>query len=135
MSPVSGSDRFKTAAILVVDDDPGIVRMIGRLLRELGFRRVEHASDGASAVQKLTAARFDLVISDWNMTPMSGLELLQHIRKDRRLATIGFVMATGKNDPDEVAAAKAAGVDGYLLKPFNLANLTNQLARALARVE
>lgn len=105
----------------------------GRLLRDLGFKRVEYATDGKSAVQKLAAARFDLVISDWNMAPMSGLELLQHIRKDRQLAAIGFVMVTGKNDPAEVAAAKAAGVDGYLLKPFNLANLEKQLARAMAR--
>lgn len=134
LTPAS-AERFKTASVLVVDDDPGIVRMTGRLLRELGFARVAHASDGLSALQQLALAPFDLVISDWHMAPMSGLELLRRIRQDQHLAAIGFIMVTGKNDPDEVAAAKAEGVDGYLLKPFNLANLQKQLARALARAE
>lgn len=133
MLDTSAADRFRTAAVLVVDDDPGIVRMTGRLLRELGFRHVVHATDGMSALHQLALARFDVVISDWRMAPMSGLELLRRIRQDPRLAAIRFVMVTGKNDPDEAAAAKAAGVDGYLLKPFNLGNLHKQLARALAR--
>lgn len=129
----AGTVRFRTAAVLIVDDDEGMVRMTTRLLRELGFRRVASASDGRSAVERLAAAQFDLVLSDWNMSPMSGLELLRHIREDRALAGIGFVMMTGRSDPDEVAAAKAAGVDGYLLKPFNLRNLEKQLLHAMAR--
>lgn len=126
--------RFKKMAVLVVDDDLGMARMTGELLRELGFGRVAHASDGGSAVQKLSQGKFDIVISDWNMEPMSGLELVKHIRKDRQLAAIAFVMVSGRNDPHEVGAAKAAGIDGYLLKPFTLANLKKQLARALSRV-
>ena len=96
MLEISGSDRFKAAAILIVDDDEGMVRMATRLLRELGFRRVASATSGASAMQKLVAEAFDLVLSDWNMAPMSGLELLQHIRKDKKLAKAFAALTPGR---------------------------------------
>jgi two-component system chemotaxis response regulator CheY len=135
MGEVIAMPDVRKLAVLVVEDDVAMLRMLVRLLREIGFGRIEQAADGAAAVQKLNDAPPDLVISDWTMTPMSGLELLRHVRADRRLKELPFVMVTGKNDEDGVAAAKAAGVNGYLLKPFNILNLQKQLARVLPRDE
>lgn len=131
MSGTFGSKDFQGYTGLVVDDEPGMARLLGRLLRELGFKRVDQAQNGQEALEKLQLTSFDLVISDWTMAPVSGLELLRQIRADARHAPMRFIMVTGKADADEVRLAKAAGVDGYLLKPFNVRTLRKQLDRIL----
>lgn len=123
--------EYKNLRVLVADDDRNIVNLLCRLLRELGFGTIESVDNGVSAVQKLEESGFDLVIADWVMAPMSGLDLIEHLRADARWMNLPFVMVTGKNDRDGVETAKTAGVSGYLLKPFRIADLQKQVEYAL----
>jgi two-component system chemotaxis response regulator CheY len=121
----------KSTPILVVDDYKTMVRIVCNLLHQLGFENVDDASDGASALAKLREKRFGLVISDWAMEPMSGLELLQAMRADPDLRTLPFIMITAENRRERVAMAEQAGADGYIVKPFNAEALGGRIARVM----
>jgi two-component system chemotaxis response regulator CheY len=122
----------KSTPILIVDDYRTMLRIIRNLLTQLGFAHVEEATDGAGALAKLRAGRFGLVISDWNMEPMSGLELLREMRADPALKDLPFIMVTADRKPAKVAEAEHAGVSGYIVKPFNAEALRSRIAEALA---
>ena len=109
--------------ILVVDDYPMMLRIMRDLLRQAGFSNVEDAADGAAALVKLREKRYALVVSDWNMEPMNGLELLAEMRADESLKDTPFIMVTAESKSDRVLAAKQAGVDNYIVKPFNATTL------------
>jgi len=109
--------------VLVVDDYNTMIRIIRNLLRQLGFADVDEASDGASALAKMRAKRYGLVISDWNMEPMSGYDLLQQVRADPGLGETPFIMVTAESKTENVIAAKKAGVNNYIVKPFNAQTL------------
>jgi two-component system chemotaxis response regulator CheY len=113
--------------ILVVDDYATMIRIIRNLLRQLGFENVDEASDGRAALAKLRARKFGLVISDWNMEPMTGYELLQEVRADRALFAMPFIMITAESKTDNVIAAKKAGVNNYIVKPFNAVTLKGKI--------
>ena len=121
----------KSTPILVVDDYKTMVRIVRNLLQQLGFHNVDDASDGASALAKLRAKRFGLVISDWAMEPMSGLDLLQAMRADPDLKTLPFIMITAENRQERVARAEQAGADGYIVKPFSAEALSERIARVM----
>jgi two-component system chemotaxis response regulator CheY len=121
----------KSTPILVVDDYKTMVRIVRNLLQQLGFDNVDDASDGASALAKLRAKRFGLVISDWAMEPMSGLELLQAMRADTALQTLPFIMITAENRKERVARAEEAGANGYIVKPFSAEALSERIARVM----
>ena len=121
----------KSTPILVVDDYKTMVRIVRNLLQQLGFDNIDDASDGASALAKLRAQRFGLVISDWAMEPMSGLELLQAMRADPDLKTLPFIMITAENRKERVAKAEQAGADGYIVKPFSAEALSERIARVI----
>jgi len=109
--------------ILVVDDYKTMVRIIKNLLKQLGFTNVDDASDGTEAYAKMQANKYGLVISDWNMEPMTGYELLQKVRADDNLKQTPFIMVTAESKTENVIAAKKAGVNNYIVKPFNAATL------------
>jgi two-component system chemotaxis response regulator CheY len=109
--------------ILVVDDYSTMVRIIRNLLRQVGFTHVDDASDGIGALRRLRDKQYRLVISDWNMEPMSGYELLKEMRSDPVLASVAFIMITAESKTENVIAAKKAGVSNYIVKPFNAATL------------
>jgi two-component system, chemotaxis family, chemotaxis protein CheY len=109
--------------VLVVDDYSTMIRIIRNLLRQLGFVDVDDANDGASALVKMRDKRYGLVISDWNMEPMTGYDLLQQVRADPNLATTPFIMVTAESKTENVIAAKKAGVNNYIVKPFNAQTL------------
>lgn len=109
--------------ILVVDDYSTMRRIIRNLLNQLGYNDVEEAEDGSVALQKMRATSYNLVISDWNMEPMTGYELLKEVRADDKLKTTPFIMVTAESKTENVVAAKKAGVDNYIVKPFNAATL------------
>jgi two-component system, chemotaxis family, chemotaxis protein CheY len=109
--------------VLVVDDYSTMIRIIRNLLRQLGFVDVDDANDGASALVKMRDKRYGLVISDWNMEPMTGYDLLQQVRSDPDLATTPFIMVTAESKTENVIAAKKAGVNNYIVKPFNAQTL------------
>jgi two-component system, chemotaxis family, chemotaxis protein CheY len=109
--------------VLVVDDYSTMVRIIRNLLRQLGFADVDDARDGISALARMHAKRYGLVISDWNMEPMTGFDLLRQVRADPALGDIPFIMVTAESKTENVIAAKKAGVNNYIVKPFNAQTL------------
>jgi two-component system chemotaxis response regulator CheY len=120
-----------TMPILVVDDYNTMVRIIRNLLKQLGFENVDEASDGSAALDKMRAKPYGLVISDWNMEPMTGFELLQHVRADDALKATPFIMVTAESKTENVVAAKRAGVNNYIVKPFNAATLKAKISAVL----
>jgi two-component system chemotaxis response regulator CheY len=114
-------------SILVVDDYHTMIRIIRNLLKQLGFQNVDEATDGSSALVKLRQKPYKLVISDWNMTPMTGYDLLREIRADPALKATRFIMITAESKTDNVIAAKKAGVDNYIVKPFNAQTLHHKI--------
>ncbi|MCA0406093.1 MAG: response regulator [Proteobacteria bacterium] len=109
--------------ILVVDDYQTMVRIIRNLLKQLGFEDVDEASDGSEALAKMRERKYGLIISDWNMQPMTGYELLKQVRADRELHSTPFIMVTAESKTENVIAAKRAGVNNYIVKPFNAQTL------------
>jgi two-component system, chemotaxis family, chemotaxis protein CheY len=114
-------------SVLVVDDYRTMIRIIRNLLRQLGFINVDEASDGSSALQMMREKQYGLVISDWNMEPMTGFEFLREVRSDDRLATTPFLMVTAESKTENVMAARQAGVSNYIVKPFNASTLRSKI--------
>ncbi len=113
--------------ILVVDDYQTMIRIIKNLLKQLGFEDVDDASDGTEALGKMRQKQYSLIISDWNMQPMTGYELLKHVRADGTLRTTPFIMVTAESKTENVIAAKKAGVNNYIVKPFNAQTLKTKI--------
>jgi two-component system chemotaxis response regulator CheY len=109
--------------VLVVDDYKTMIRIIRNLLKQLGFTNVDEAKDGAEAFDLMKKRKYGLVISDWNMEPMTGYELLKKVRADESLQKTPFIMITAESKTDNVIAAKKAGVNNYIVKPFNASTL------------
>ena len=120
-----------TAGVLIVDDYKTMLRIVRNLLKQIDFHNVEEASDGSEALEKLRAGSFGLVISDWNMAPMTGLQLLQEVRGDARLKSTPFIMITAESKTENVIAAKQAGVSNYIVKPFNAETLQSKIEKVL----
>ena len=114
--------------VLVVDDYNTMIRIICNLLKQLGYQNIDNATDGTTALAKMRAGRFGLVISDWNMEPMSGYDLLKEVRADAMLSKTPFIMITAESKTENVIAAKRAGVSNYIVKPFNAQTLQNKIA-------
>ncbi len=113
--------------ILVVDDYQTMIRIIRNLLKQLGFENVDDATNGTQAIEKLRSRKYGLVISDWNMEPMTGYELLRHVRSDAQLKDTPFIMITAESKTENVIAAKKAGVNSYIVKPFNAQTLRSKI--------
>jgi two-component system chemotaxis response regulator CheY len=113
--------------VLVVDDYSTMVRIIRNLLAQIGFADVDDAKDGASALEKMRIKRYGLVISDWNMEPMTGYDLLKEVRADPGLGQVPFIMVTAESKTENVIAAKKAGVNTYIVKPFNAQTLKSKI--------
>jgi two-component system chemotaxis response regulator CheY len=105
--------------VLVVDDYGTMVRIIRNLLRQLGFVEVDDAADGTAALEKMNSKRYGLVISDWNMEPMTGFDLLRRVRATPEIQNTPFIMVTAESKTENVIAAKKAGVSNYIVKPFD----------------
>ena len=117
--------------ILIVDDYKTMLRIIRNLLRQLNFTNIEEATDGSMALRKLREKDFGLVISDWNMEPMTGFQLLKEVRADAKLKNLPFVMITAEAKTENVIAAKKAGVSNYIVKPFNAETLKGKLVTVI----
>jgi two-component system chemotaxis response regulator CheY len=117
--------------VLVVDDYKTMVRIIRNLLKQLGFENVDEAADGAEALSKLREKSYGLVISDWNMEPMTGFELLKEVRGDDKLKGTPFIMVTAESKTENVIAAKKAGVNNYIVKPFNAQTLKQKMVSVI----
>ena len=117
----------KNMPILIVDDYKTMLRIVKNLLKQIGFDNVDEATDGTMALAKLHEKPYGLVISDWNMEPMSGFELLQKVRGDEKTKHLPFIMVTAESKTENVIAAKQAGVNNYIVKPFNADTLKTKL--------
>ena len=117
--------------ILVVDDYKTMLRILTNLLEQLGFNNVLTAENGQEALQKLHNEDVDFVISDWNMEPMTGMELLREIRESDKLKNLPFIMVSAENKTEAILAAKQAGVSNYIVKPFNADTLQKEMASVL----
>ena len=113
--------------VLVVDDYNTMIRIIRNLLKQLGFVDIDDASDGSAALAKMRERKYGLVISEWNMVPMTGHSLLQEVRADPGLSSIPFIMVTAEAKTEKVIAAKKAGVSNYIVKPFNAKTLKTKI--------
>ena len=118
----------KNMAILVVEDNTTMRRIVLNLLKQLGFGNVTEAIDGTDALAKLKEKKIALIISDWNMAPMTGLDLLKQVRADAQLKTIPFIMVTAESKPENIISAKQAGVSNYIVKPFSADTLKAKMA-------
>jgi two-component system, chemotaxis family, chemotaxis protein CheY len=117
--------------VLIVDDYATMLRIIKNLLKQLNFENVDEATDGSKALQMLKLKDYGLIISDWNMEPMTGLDLLKEVRKDEKLKKIPFIMVTAESKTENVVIAKEAGVSNYIVKPFNADTLKGKIASVL----
>ncbi|MBN66882.1 MAG: two-component system response regulator [Rickettsiales bacterium] len=117
----------KNMPILIVDDYKTMLRIIKNLLKQLGFENVDEATDGTMALGKIQEKQYGLVISDWNMEPMSGYELLKKVRAADATKALPFIMITAESKTDNVIAAKQAGVSNYIVKPFNAGTLKTKM--------
>ena len=119
--------------VLIVDDYKTMLRIMRNLLKQLSFENVEEAIDGTAALEKLREfnGEFGLVISDWNMEPMTGIQLLRELRGDDELKQTPFIMVTAESKSENVIAAKEAGVSNYIVKPFNAETLKSKMENVL----
>ncbi len=113
--------------ILVVDDYNTMIRILRNLLKQLGFQDIDDAADGTAALAKMRGKKYGLIISDWNMEPMTGYDLLKEVRNDPGLAQTPFIMVTAESKTENVIAAKKAGVNNYIVKPFNAQTLQTKI--------
>jgi two-component system, chemotaxis family, chemotaxis protein CheY len=119
-------------SVLIVDDQKSMVKIFRTLLEQIGFKAVDEAQGGPQALTMMRAKKYGLVISDWNMQPMSGLHLLKEVRNDKALVNTPFIIATGETRIDHVVAAKKAGADAYIVKPFTAQTLSAKVESVLA---
>ena len=120
--------------VLIVDDYKTMLRIIRSLLKQIDLHDVDEAADGNEALRKLRQNRYDFVISDWNMAPVSGLDLLREVRREPTLRHLPFIMVTAEGNLDRVVAAKQAGVSTYIVKPFNAETLRDKIEKIFCDV-
>ena len=119
---------LKDMRVFIVDDYNTMLRILRNLLRQLDINNVDEATNGDTAYQMLQRTPPDLIISDWNMQPVTGLDLLKKVRADAKLKHIPFIMVTAESKTENVVAAKQAGVSNYIVKPFNAETLRAKIA-------
>ena len=126
----------KNMKILVVDDFSTMRRIVRNLLVELGFSGplIQEADDGENAMVMLKSQPFDMVVTDWNMPNMTGIDLLRAIRAVASLKGLPVLMVTAENNRDQIIAAAQAGVNGYIVKPFTAATLQEKLTKIFERL-
>jgi two-component system chemotaxis response regulator CheY len=124
-----------TVPLLIVDDCTTMVRIIRSLLRQIGFGHINDANNGSQALAQMRERKHDLVISDWNIEPMTGFDLLQQVRLDPRLSSTPFIMVAAQSNTEDVIAAKTAGASCYIVKPFKAQTLKSKIASVFPDVE
>lgn len=120
--------------VLIVDDYATMLRIVKNLLKQIGFDNVDEASDGGAALQMMKLKKYGLVISDWNMQPVTGIEFLRNVRADADLKATPFIMVTAESKTDNVVEAKNAGVSNYIVKPFSSEVLKGKIESVLGKI-
>lgn len=125
----------KNIKILIVDDFSTMRRIIKNLLRDLGFTNTSEADDGLTALPMLQSGNFELLVTDWNMPGMQGIDLLKAVRADPNLAKLPVLMVTAEQKKEQIIEAAKAGVNGYIVKPFTAQTLKEKLEKIFERIE
>ncbi len=120
--------------ILIVDDFSTMRRIIKNLLRDLGFNNTSEADDGTTALPMLKSGGFDFLITDWNMPGMQGIDLLKAVRSDPELSSLPVLLVTAEAKKEQIIEAAQAGVNGYIVKPFNAATLKEKIEKIFERI-
>lgn len=121
----------KDMNILIVDDFKTMLKILENFLRQFGFKNIDEATDGTKALEKMKEKKYDLVLSDWNMEPMSGLDLLKQVRANPETKSIPFILITAESKVENIIAAKQAGVNNYIVKPLNANTLKEKLTAVI----
>jgi two-component system chemotaxis response regulator CheY len=124
----------KNMKILVVDDFSTMRRIVKNLLGDLGFKNIEEADDGNTALPKLQSGNFDFLVTDWNMPGMTGIDLLKAVRADPKLVSLPVLMVTAESKREQIIEAAQAGVNGYVVKPFTAGTLEEKINKIFERV-
>ena len=127
------SDLDFTMKVLVVDDMSTMRRIVKNVLKQIGYTSVQEAPDGQEALKKLKGGGFGLVVTDWNMPVMTGLELLKAIRADAELKSLPVLMVTAEAQKENIIEAIQAGVSNYVVKPFTAEALLEKLTKVFAK--
>lgn len=125
-------DRRKDLELLVVEDRQVMLKIMRRLLAQLGYARIDEAANGLQALERIREKRYDLILSDWNMDGMSGFDLLKILRAHPETQAVPLILVTAEAKRENILAARAAGASGYLMKPFKLDVLEKTLDHVLA---
>ena len=125
----------KDMNILVVDDHESMRRIVKQALNDLGFKNVEMADDGSTALPMLKDGSFDFLVSDWNMPGMQGIDLLKAVRADAKLSHLPVLMVTAESKRDQIVEAAQAGVNGYIVKPFTAITLKEKIDKIFERID
>jgi two-component system chemotaxis response regulator CheY len=120
------------SSILIVDDSGAVRSVVRKLLTQLGFKNLDEAADGEAALAKISENHFSLVISDWNMEPMSGQVLLENVRTNKQYANLPFIMMTADPSIEKIVKARHAGVTCFINKPFRAAELQAKILQTNA---
>lgn len=123
----------KNMKILIVDDFKTMLKIVRSLLNQLGFTNIDEATDGQQALEKMKENKYDLILSDWNMQPMSGIDLLKNVRSNEATKTLPLILVTAETKAENIIAAKQAGVSNYIIKPFNGATLKEKLVAVIGQ--
>ena len=121
--------------ILIVDDFSIMRRIIKNLVRDLGFNNIQEADDGNTALSMLQNGHYDLLVTDWNMPGMTGINLLKAVRVDEKLSALPVLMVTAESNREQIIEAAQAGVNGYIVKPFTAVTLKEKIGKVFERVE
>lgn len=119
----------KNMNILIVDDYKTMLRIIRNLLKQIGFDNIDEVMDGKEALDKVKGKSYGLIISDWNTEPMTGIELLREVRGNGN--DVPFIIITTEDKTENILAAQQAGVNNYIIKPFNADTLRQKISSAL----
>jgi len=124
---------YKDLTVLIVDDFLTMRRIVRKILRDLDFQNIIEAEDGTVAVDVLNSSKIDLIVSDWNMPKMTGLELLKHVRSQEETKDLPFLMVTAEAQKENIVEAVKAKVSNYIVKPFTAATLEEKLAKIVPK--
>lgn len=132
-APAANTSKYANYSLLVVDDHRTMIQIVQGLLRQIGFVNIDPATDGVLALACLEKKRYDLIISDWNMPNMDGLEFLKRVRSstNNQIKAVPFIMVTAESKTENIVAAKQAGVNNYIIKPLNQATLKQKIDATL----
>jgi two-component system chemotaxis response regulator CheY len=125
----------KNIKVLVVDDFATMRKVVRNLLKQVGYEDIVEAEDGVMALKALKSQKIDVIVSDWNMPNMTGLELLKAVRADAELAKTPFLMVTAEALQDNVVAAVKAGVNNYIVKPFTAEVLNEKIKKIMEGID